>query len=251
MEYSARNGRLISVIPEVFQSEIINKASLIEAVFKIVANCSLQFDIHGWDKKAADYLDHAVTRKPDDLRSHVQRIHVHIHRQDVDALYGALLDLFIVLKEKGRPLRERMLKLSQTVLGEDKYRVLLNRLDTSVTDIDVEKVLNTSLLSYGVKNPHYLIQKIDTREGMQQYLDPQQEARDHLEYGQVDEAREVLENAILEDPLQQGLHHDLLEIYKTTKSRELFKAMHSRLNINSNPLADAWHEMARYFEKDI
>ncbi|MCU7931763.1 MAG: hypothetical protein KZQ90_13255 [Candidatus Thiodiazotropha sp. (ex Codakia rugifera)] len=251
MEYSARNGRLISVIPEDFQSEIVNKGSLIEAVFKIVANCSLQFDIHDWDKKAADYLDHAVTKKPFDLRSHVQRIHVHIYRRDADALHGALLDLFIVLKEKGRPLRERMLKLSQTVLGEDRYRVLLDQLDASITVEDVGYSFKTSLLSYEVRNSKKFIQKTETHEVIQHYLDPQQEARDYLEYGQVDEAREVLENAILKDPLQQCLHHDLLEIYKTTKSKKMFLAMHRRLNINNNPVANAWDELADYFEKEI
>jgi hypothetical protein len=79
--------------------------------------------------------------------------------------------------------------------------------------------------------------------------DPLQEAREHLEYGQLEEARQVLESAILAQPLRLDLHRDLLEIYRRSQAREAFLTMQRRLNIQTHPLADAWHAVADFFEQ--
>jgi Tfp pilus assembly protein PilF len=74
-----------------------------------------------------------------------------------------------------------------------------------------------------------------------------QEAQEHLEYGQIDEAREVLEAAILKDPQRPELHQDLLEIYRSTRAKEAFQSMRERIDTDSNPAAAAWQALADLF----
>lgn len=227
----------------------MDETSLFDATFLISGNTQLQINVPAVCDKAVEYLDHAVTRTKNDLRSHVQRIYLHVDRKDADAVYGALLDLFIVLKERGRPLRERMLNASRTVLDEERYRSLMLRLGVGIKATDALPPSRTSLLNKGLTGTNQLVLKLESRETSRQ--DPLQEARDHLEYGQLDEARQVLEAAILREPLRPELHHDLLEIYKSTHARESFLAMHRQLCVDTNPVADAWQALAAFFAMEI
>jgi hypothetical protein len=68
-------------------------------------------------ERVDDWLAHAVTRKPADLRRHVQRI-THLCEQGAAvALAGALADLFLVLGDKGLALRSRVLEQAAAVLS--------------------------------------------------------------------------------------------------------------------------------------
>ena len=101
------------------------------------------------------------------------------------------------------------------------------------------------MLSKGLSGTNRLVIKLDTSEAPIQ--DPLEEALERLEYGQIDEAQQVLEAAIIKAPGRPELHHDLLEIYKSTNARESFLAMRQRLNTDANPVADAWRELAAFF----
>ncbi|MEN8177386.1 MAG: hypothetical protein ABFS39_02070 [Pseudomonadota bacterium] len=224
------------------------KASLFDAAFHIPGNPRLQLKLGDWRDKAAEYLDHAVSRTQQDLRSHVQRVYLHIERKDEDAVYGALVDLFTILKESSRPLRERMLKASRSILGEERYRFLDQHLDAGLRTTDAVLPSRTSLLNKGLNSASQLVMKLDTREISQQ--DPLVEAQDHIEYGQINEARQVLEDAILKDPGRQELHYDLLEIYRRTNAKESFLTMRQRIAADANPAADAWRELAVFFGEE-
>ncbi len=248
VEFDALSNRLIRIIPGNIQENGRGEAVVIEAAFRIPGNTHLRLKVHDWGGKAAEYLDHAVVRAPHDLRGHVQRINLHIQRNDAEAVYGALLDLFIILKTLGRPLRDRMLKQSQAVLSEEVYQFLVQRLEVGIVATDVVLPSRTSLLSKGFSGTNRLVIKLDTSEAPTQ--DPLEEALDRLEYGQIDEAKQVLEAAILKEPGRPELLHDLLEIYKSTNARESFLAMRQRLSTNANPAADAWRELAAFLGEE-
>ena len=248
MESDSLSSRLIRVVPDDVQENGKGEAAVIEAAFRIPGTTHLQLKVHDWGGKAAEYLDHAVARTPGDLRGHVQRINLHIQRNDAEAVYGALLDLFIILTDRGRPLRERMLKLSRTVLSEERYRFLAQRLEVGIMATDAVLPSGTSLLGKGLSGTNWMVTKLDASKAPAQ--DPLEEAHDHLEYGQIDEARQVLEATILKEPGRSELHHDLLEIYKSTNARVSFLAMRQRLNTDANPVADAWRELAAFFGEE-
>lgn len=225
-----------------------NEASLFDAAFRIPGNTQLKLKVHEWCDIALEYLDHAISRTQNDLRSHVQRVYLYMSKKDADAVYGALVDLFIILKESGRPLRKRMLEASRSILGEERYRFLLRHLDAGIRATDAVPASRTSLLSKGLSGTNQLVTKHTTREVSQQ--DPLDAAHDHLVYGQIDDARQVLEAAILREPLRLELHLDLLEIYRSTNARKLFLAMRRQLNTDCSPVADAWQKLAVVFAEE-
>ena len=57
------------------------------------------------DRRTADYLAHCVARNPRDLRAHARRIAIHHALGERDDLAGAVIDLFIVLGDKGASLK--------------------------------------------------------------------------------------------------------------------------------------------------
>ncbi|MEN8166364.1 MAG: hypothetical protein ABFR65_02680 [Pseudomonadota bacterium] len=234
--------------PHMEEKSSRDEASLFDAAFRVPGNTHLQLNMHAWCDKAVEYLDHAISRTQNDLRSHVQRVYLYIDKKDADTVYGALVDLFIILKESGRPLRERMLEASRTVLGEKRYRFLVQHLDSGIRATDAVPPSRTSLLSKGLSGTNQLVMKQNSREISQQ--DPLEVAHDHLEYGQIDEARKVLEMAILREPHRPELHQDLLEIYRSTNAREPFLAMRRRLNADNSPLADTWQKLALAFAEE-
>jgi len=73
-------------------------------------------------------LDAAVAAQPKNLSAHLQRITHHLETRDQDATYGALLDLFWVLGDKGRDLRSRLTHRAFRLLSADQYNALQDSL---------------------------------------------------------------------------------------------------------------------------
>jgi hypothetical protein len=175
------------------------------------------------------------------LRCHVQRVYAHIKRHDPEAVYGALLDLFIILNERGRPLRKRMLETCSRHIGEDRYAFLARHLDSGIKETDAVLPARTSLLTKGISGINQLVVKQDTNQ--RSYLDPLTEALDYIEYGQLEEAKRVLEATILKQPHRMELHQELLDLYRYTNDKDSLTAMIRRLDGQSNPATDAWQDL--------
>ena len=221
------------------------KKNPVEAVFTLSGERHLLIRAGNSSGKVLDFLTHAIARTPGDLYRHVQRINLYIKSVELEGLYGALLDLFISLKANGRPLRERMLKISKPLLDEEQYQFLLQHLNKGITAIDAVPRSNASVLAKGVVGTSQLVCKLDNRKV--QIQDPLEEAYQYLEYGQIDQAQQVLEDAILGDPMRMEFYHDLIDIYQRTNARESFLTMQEKLHRNAAALPDEWHELVSYF----
>ena len=82
-----------------------------------------------------------VAATPNCLSSHVRRIFLSIECNDRPALIGALVDLFLVLKGRGRVLFERLLQQSSAVLG----RRLMGTMKRTFLGDDVQRVMRLPL----------------------------------------------------------------------------------------------------------
>lgn len=79
-----------------------------------------------WDLDAAHkYLLHALSKQPSALLQHVQRIHVAIMSEDNAKVHSALLDLYLVLGNKGKAIRAEMLSLAMPQLTEEQVSFYL------------------------------------------------------------------------------------------------------------------------------
>lgn len=216
-----------------------------DVAFDLPRTSELQLQVSSWMDQTAEYLDHLVSKSRNDLRSHVQRVFLHIERQDGEATYGALLDLFIVLNDGGRGLRKRLLSASCDLIGKERYKLLAGHLNAGMTETSAVIPSITSWFSKGLVGTHLLVSKQNIEKNVD--LDPLDEARDHIEYGQIEEARQVLEAAIIKDTQRVELHNELLDIYKRTNAKASFEAMYRKIGKDDNPTADAWRELAVEF----
>lgn len=213
-----------------------------EAEFIVSASTDLRFPPI-FQPALADYLCHCVTREPSDLRSHVRRVFLAHGRKNTVDLFGALVDLFIALGNKGSSLRQRMLEGAKENLEPRQYSLLRESL---AGGLDERKVVFApgAMLCRGVEGTLKLVES--GAEKSREPRDPLVEAREYLEYSQLDEARHLLEEALMQDPRRQELHEELLEIYRSTRDQSNFAKMLGRLN-KGNPMPEQWQELAEYF----
>jgi len=215
-----------------------------EVMFMVSNKSGLILDLGEYSDKAIEVLEHKVTRNPLYLRSHVQRIYLYRKIKNGDALYGALLDLFIALNAKGFEIRRRLLFESKCYLDSHHFNALYHRLDNGVSASSVLPISQYSRLSKGLIGTIDLL--ISNQQTTHATQDPQKEAHDYLEYGEVDEARKILEVAVLKEPWRKELHTDLLEIYKASRDVDNCDAMYRRLADKFIPDHHAWIQTAKH-----
>ncbi len=146
-------------------SEVTQSDSLtdkVEAAFRIPDFRGLWLDTRSWSNEAANFFAARSARTPENLLNHVQRIMHHIKRNDTDGVYGALIDLFIVLKNHGTSLRERMLNYARPLLDEAQYDSLYRLLSEDVSTLDQLPSGNCSILSKGFSGTFKLVEKLDS-----------------------------------------------------------------------------------------
>ena len=186
-----------------------------------------------------------MARTPANLIAQVQRINSCLAHRNSEGVYGALLDLFIALGEKGLLLRRRMLVQAKPLLGEERSRALARHLEKGLQATDPMPPSSHSVLSKGLTGTRQLVIRVDSASTTER--DPLEDAIEHLEYSQIDKAQAILEQALLEDPSRADLHSNLLAIYRSSGDSVSFARMRDKLDQKQNPVADEWDQLAKYF----
>lgn len=239
----------LSLIKGTTTSDIIpvELCSEIEPVFPVSASTDLRFSSQ-YQSGLAEYLCHSIAREPQDLRNHVRRILLMYEQKRESEVFGALLDLFIALDKKGFDLRKRMLESSTHCIDASQYHFLAKALTTGVSKNDAPCALG-SMLSHGIEGQIKLVHTVEEKKKAHERRDPLTEAREYLEYSQLDEACSVLEQAIIDYPDTHELHEELLGIYRSTRDYHRFITMFEKLNHQGNPLLTEWQAMADYLRR--
>jgi hypothetical protein len=80
--------------------------------------------------------------------------------------------------------------------------------------------------------------------------DPLLEAREHIEYSQLAEARTVLEEALPRQPSRIELHAELLLLYRATGDLDNFLRTREKLQQVVDSLPAIWDDCERYLRKE-
>jgi tetratricopeptide (TPR) repeat protein len=199
---------------------------------------SLFPDSQGHIEETKCHLARAISRRPKALRLHIERILLLAESADPTIL-GALCDLFLVLGDKGVPLRRRMLALARPLLSKRDHQQLLQHI---LEGCDEGEQLNNlctgAVLAQGTTGTTRLIIKQSTRNSLAD--DPLRAAQAQLEIGQTAQALETLEQAVLADRQRLALHQALLEIHRHLRDRSRIDEFLQRLNAQSNPAESEW-----------
>jgi hypothetical protein len=100
-----------------------------EPAFALASQKGLRLGSQVETRAAWRHLSALLVRNPLDLRSHAQRAYLALDSEDPELAFGALVDLFIALGNKGRQLRSALLELSRSHLASEHYLYLEAHLD--------------------------------------------------------------------------------------------------------------------------
>ncbi len=168
------------------------------------------------------FYSHAIQRNRYDLLSHTRRIFLAIQYKDSSFLSGAIQDLFIILKDKGRALRIRLLKASVPYLNENEI-IYFTTWIKSEPESETNKnygynwILG-SMLSKGLLAADNALLTQETVATTEVKLSAIEEARSYIEYGQLNLAQKTLEEALALDENNTELKEELDNLLQYTNN---------------------------------
>ncbi|MDD3650853.1 MAG: tetratricopeptide repeat protein [Immundisolibacter sp.] len=185
-------------------------------------------------------MSHRILANPADLLSHVRRILVLIDSAEPAELTGALADLFMVLRDQGEALKRRLLRFAAARLTPQQWDLLERHLDGGLEPwSETAGALTGSLLSLGYGGVREVVRLLENHRPAAA-PNALELARAHLEYGDLDAARDTLETALRTDPDDAEAAAALLEIYRHTRDNARLAAMYPRLLRALGESLDQW-----------
>ena len=181
----------------------------------------------GDDKESIDpdsawhFYSHSIGRTPYDLTLHTRRVFFAMKHKDAELLPGSLHDLFFILKDAGENLRIRLLKASAPYLSEKDTLYFAMWIKIGIKRGMGYKWIPGAVLSNGLHGPDNALLEIHQNDEDKIILSPLEEARSCMEYGQLDVARKILENALEEDQENHLIREELEYLANYTKSKQI------------------------------
>ncbi|MEN9890815.1 MAG: hypothetical protein RLY78_1110 [Pseudomonadota bacterium] len=118
--------------PAVMSGDAAAVLTACDPAFVLEAECGLVLSIEARSRveprEAWRWLAMRIARQPYDLRAHAQRVRLLAETGEGSRLFGALVDLFLVLGDKGRELRGALLALARPALDPDDHAWLQSHL---------------------------------------------------------------------------------------------------------------------------
>ena len=205
-----------------------------------------------WSPELLDYSDFLeklvfrIARKPKDLISHLQRIYFCFHKDLNEQLFAAIVDLMVILNKRGQAISWRVLIGVKSHLNSDQFQELKDYLKDEYSRPHLLKGNQYSIFSKGILGMSVMINYVDKLNKFD--YDPLEIALDHIEYSQLEEAKYVLEKAILQQPTRLELHHELLALYQSTRDPEGFTKMFDELKQSGFDIIDEWNQLNNLFK---
>lgn len=130
-----------------------------DPAFVLGATRRLRVDPRCDVRDAARFLAVRIARTPQDLRLHLQRIHLFLDSSQPDPLFAALIDLFVALEAKGRELREEMVRMAEPLLDPGQVEYLRTHLEKGLDRAMTLPVMAGSVLDRGLMGSFDLVKR--------------------------------------------------------------------------------------------
>ncbi len=203
------------------------------------------YEWHDWSpEKGLERLVFRLSKNPKYLQGHLERIYFCFQKQLDAQLYGALVDLLIVLNKSGDALSRRMIVGCRSRLTETQFQALENYLESKHSSGTPLSLNRYSVFANGMLSTSALMHV--TSNGNDKKYDPLTVARDYIEVSQLDEAVQVLEQAFLEQPERAELHTELLSLYRSTGDGPKFSRMYAELLGKQIILPPGWEQLKAF-----
>lgn len=170
---------------------------------------------------------------------HTRLIFLQLRQKDSTALFTALLDLFLALEDKGLSLRRHLLRLCSSHLQPHQHQLLADGLDEGLRPDTPLADTGLSLLHKGIESDTPLVNNLQARHERLP-ADPYSEAMAYLEYGQLDQALDLLEAAMIAEPSNTIIRGELLSIYKKGDMKERYEKQTQAMRQAGHSLPSDW-----------
>lgn len=196
------------------------------------------------------FLSHHVRRYPQDLRAHTQRVLLAQQGSLRNCLAGSLQDVFIALESAGVQLRERLFHLVRDDLEEAEQIFFQQWLEADDGAAFRGRWHEGSLLSTGDGAEPLQLLHIQQSQESASYSSVMEEVLACLEYGQIEEAQELLEKEVLiAGNHDAALEQELLNVYQYTRNKEGVGAMISKMKESGREIPATWLEIQQVSEQ--
>lgn len=214
--------------------------------FFLDKNAAGFYEWHDWSaEKGLERLVFRVARTPKYLQGHLERIYYCFQQQLNEQLFGALIDLLVVLNREGSDLCWRMMTGSKSKLKDEQFEALTQFMENNQL-IPVLFLSNRySVFTKGIFSMNPLLKMADQKGDKE--IDPLKIARDFIETSQLDDAMAILEQAIMEQPERQELHAELLPLYRITSNKTRFHKIYEELSSRKLLLPPEWEQQNSVF----
>lgn len=188
------------------------------------------------------YLSHHIRRYPHDLRAHMQRILLAKSSANTldDCLDGSVLDLFLALGSAGETLKARVLELCADEMNAETHALLKTMLAEGATPDQGTAWVNGSMLATGDSSTPQKLLTLQRTEEVRDYSSLQAEIQDCLEYGQLERAQALLEQAVTSGQSTPELEQELLVIYRHTRNKTGLEKFAVALSAGGTELSEQW-----------
>lgn len=192
------------------------------------------------DTSVYEVLVFKVRRQPKDLLAHWRRIYFCYQNALPEQLYAALLDLLLILNNKGRAFSQRLILGSRSLLDLAQ----LSALKKAYVSLQQVQGNRFSLFTSGLIGSTVLL---EISEKMQEQHDYLLLANDFIEFSQLEEAMTVLEAGLEKYPARQDLQAAVLQLYKSTGNQARFQNQYEMLARSGVALIKDWQVLASFF----
>jgi len=172
---------------------------------------------------AWQFYSYAIKRSPANLSLHTHRVFFAMTHKEAVFLAGALYDLFYVLKDAGKDLRIRLLKAARPILGETETACFAQWIKTDDKKQTEYRRYAGSVLSKGLVGSDQALMIIEKTSAPVAHISPLEEARSCIEYGQLEMAQSIINDALNnvdESDNYQELQRELDTIQHCLKKNE-------------------------------
>lgn len=209
-------------------------------------NASGFYEWHEWDSiKGLERLVFGVSKRPKNLQAHLERIYYCFQENLDEQLFGAIVDLLIVLEKSGLDLAKRMITGCQTRFTIEQIDSLNSLLKYNHDRTNSLVNSRYSIFSKGLQSNSVLLGMIYGIGKIEE--DPILMARDYAEFNQTDKAISLLEKAISANPGRLDLHAELLSLYRSTHNKLGFRSFYTDLLVKEVTLPPEWKQLNEYF----
>jgi hypothetical protein len=198
------------------------------------------------NEKNLERLIYRVSGDPRYLAAHVERIYFCFQHHLNEQLFGAIVDLLIILNGCGQALTQRMITGSKSRLTENQFEALENQVECDSPNVDLLPFNRFSIFTKGLLSVSGMVQLVE--DGGEDLHDPLMLARAFIEYSQLENATRILEQAIFAQPERMELHDELILLYRSTRNEIGFDLFYEVLSRKNMKLSSKWSQLNDFFK---